>query len=72
MGMDVLIGMNGGLGAWLGSKISAGQSGGVLLLGQWGPFHFSLIVNVFIYWFLYFLMHLDFYWQTDLFIYLFT
>ena len=34
MGMDVLIGMNGGLGAWLGSKSSAGQSGGVLLLWQ--------------------------------------
>ena len=33
-GLDVLIGMNGVLGAWLGSKISADQSGGVSLSGQ--------------------------------------
>ena len=61
IGVDVLIRMNTRvLGGWLGSKISAGQSGGVSLLGQLGPFHFSLILNIFIYSFLYFLMYLDF------------
>ena len=59
--MDVLIRMNTRvLVVWLVSKISAGQRGGVLLLRQLGPFHFSLMLNVFIYSFLYFLMHLDF------------
>ena len=61
MGVNVLIGMNARvLGGWLGSKISAGQSGEVPLLGELGPFHFSLILNLFIYSFLYFFMHLDF------------
>ena len=61
MGMDVVIGMNTRiLGGWLGNKISAGQSGGVPLLGELAQFHFSLILNVLIYSFLYFLMHLDF------------
>ena len=58
MGMDPLIRMNPRvLGGWFGIKISAGQSGGVSLLGQLGPFHFSLILKVFIYSCLYFLMH---------------
>ena len=56
------------LGGWLSSKISAGQSGGVPLLWQLGPFHFSLILNVFIHSLLYFLIDLGFYWQYDLFI----
>ena len=36
IGVDALIGMNteGFGGGWLGSKISAGQSGGVFLLGM--------------------------------------
>ena len=47
--MDVLIGMNTRvLSGWLGSKISAAQSGGETLLGQLGSFNFSLILNVFI------------------------
>ena len=58
---DVLIGMNTRvLGGWLGSKISAGQSGGVSLSGQLGLFYFPLILHIFIYSFIYFLMHLDF------------
>ena len=41
MVLDVLIGMNTRvLGGWLGNKISASQSGGVLPLGQFGQFHF--------------------------------
>ena len=59
--MDVLTGINTrALGGWLGSKICAGQGGGVSFLGQLGQFHFSLILNIFIYSFLCFLMHLDF------------
>ena len=59
--LDVLIGMNTRvLGGLVGSKISTGQSGWVSLLGQLGPFHFSLILNILIYSFLYLLMHLDF------------
>ena len=47
--MDVLIRMNTRvLSGWLGSKISAAQSGGASLLGQLGPFNFSLILNIFI------------------------
>ena len=62
VGLDVLIRMNTRvLGGWLGSKISAGQSGGVSLLGQLGPFHFSLILSIFIYSCLNFLIYLDFY-----------
>ena len=61
IGLYVLIRMNTTVsGGSSGSKISAGQSGGVLFLGQLGPFHFSLILNIFIYSFLYFLMYLDF------------
>ena len=52
LGLDVLIRMN--------TRVLGGQSGGVLLFGQLGPFHFSLKLNVFIYSFLYFVMHLDF------------
>ena len=70
MGSDVLIVMNTGvLSEWLGSNMSAGQSGGVLLLGQLGSFHFSLILNVFIYSFFYFLMYLNFHCQIYLLIY---
>ena len=70
MGVVLLIGMNTRvLSGWLGSKISAGYSGRVSHLGQLGPFHFPLILNVFIYSFLYFLKHLDFHWQIYLFIY---
>ena len=43
---------------------------GFLPLGQFGQFHFSfLILNAFIYSFLYFVMHLDFHCQIYLFIY---
>ena len=72
MTVDALIGMNTRvLNGWLGSKISAGQSGGILLLGQLGPFHFSLTLKVSVYSFLHFLMHLDFHWQIYLFVYIF-
>ena len=37
----------------MGSKVSAGQSGGVSLLRQLGPFHFSLILNIFIHFFIF-------------------
>ena len=41
MGLHLLIGMNTRvLRGWLDNKISAGQSGGVLLLQQLGQFHF--------------------------------
>ena len=43
--------------------------GGGWLLGQLGPFHFSLILNMSIYSRLYFLTYLDFHWQIYLFIY---
>ena len=52
--MDVLIRVNTRiLSGWLGSKISTGQSGGVSLLGQLDPFHFSLILNIFINFFVF-------------------
>ena len=54
---------------YLGNKISAGQSGGVSRLGELGPFYFSLILNIFIYSFLYFLMHLDSHRKIYIFIY---
>ena len=70
--MDILIRMNTRvLGGWLGSKISAGQSGGVSLLGQLGPFHFSLTLNMFIYSFMSLFSYAFRFPLANLFIYLF-
>ena len=71
MGVDILIGMNiKVLSGWFGNKISAGQSGRVLLLGHLGQFCFFntkgiyLFISLFPYPFRFPL--------TNLFIYLFT
>ena len=74
-GVDVLIGINTRvLGSWLCNKIFASKSGGALLLGQLGQFHFFYTkrIYLFICLFIYFLMLLGLHWQIYLFVYLFT